>query len=84
MILSAQDINSQLLMLPTQEQLKVFDFLKNQLQAFITKEQLDETLQQTEGMRILSILENTGLLGSMEGGDGKLSENYKEHLWSNK
>lgn len=83
MILSAQDINSQLLMLPTQEQLKVFDFLKNQLQAFITKEQPEETVQ-TEGMRILTVLENTGLLGSMEGGDGKLSENYKEHLWSNK
>jgi hypothetical protein len=42
MSLSAQDINSQLLMLPTQEQLKVFNFLKNQLQSFLAKEQTQE------------------------------------------
>jgi hypothetical protein len=42
MNLSAQEINAQLLMLPKQEQLKVFYFLKNQLQPLVTKEQSQE------------------------------------------
>jgi hypothetical protein len=39
---------------------------------------------QTEGERVLAILEAAELLGSMQDSDGKLSVNYKEHLWSNK
>lgn len=42
MILSAQEINAQLLRLPEQEQQKVFDFLKNRLQPFMTEEQPPE------------------------------------------
>jgi hypothetical protein len=44
----------------------------------------NETTQQTEGARILQALEEYGLLGCMEGGDGKLSENYKQYLWNDK
>jgi hypothetical protein len=45
---------------------------------------LNETTQQTEGARILQALEECGLLGCIEGGDGKLSENYKQYLWNDK
>jgi hypothetical protein len=38
MNLSVQEINTQLLMLSEQEQLKVFYLLKNRLQSFISKE----------------------------------------------
>ena len=36
---------------------------------------------QTEGQRILQILDDYQLLGCMEGGDGTLSVNYKKQLW---
>jgi len=39
MNLSVQEINTQLLMLSKQEQLKVFYLLKNRLQSFISKEE---------------------------------------------
>jgi hypothetical protein len=39
MHLSVQEINTQLLMLSEQEQLKVFYLLKNRLQSFISKEE---------------------------------------------
>jgi hypothetical protein len=35
---------------------------------------------ETEGQRILRLLEEAVLLGCMEG-DGNLSINYKDHLW---
>lgn len=35
---------------------------------------------ETEGQKILRLLEEHGLLGCMEG-DGHLSENYKKYLW---
>jgi hypothetical protein len=38
---------------------------------------------QTEGQRILQVLDEYNLLGCMEGGDGTLSVNYKKHLWGN-
>lgn len=38
-------------------------------------------LAQTEGQRILQVLDEYELLGCMEGGDGTLSVNYKKHLW---
>lgn len=40
--------------------------------------------QQTEGQRILQILDEYQLLGCMESGDGTLSVDYKKHLWGNK
>lgn len=42
----------------------------------------DATLsrQETHGERILRILKEEGLIGCMEG-DGKLSVDYKKHLW---
>ncbi len=45
---------------------------------------LDETAQapETEGGKVLRILEQHGLLGCMEG-DGQLSVDYKKHLWGN-
>lgn len=44
--------------------------------------QLNETNSQTEGAKVLQIMEKYGLLGCLEG-DGELSENYKQHLWGN-
>jgi hypothetical protein len=44
---------------------------------------VDESLApvQTEGMKMLNIMEKRGLLGCMEG-DGTLSVDYKKHLWA--
>jgi hypothetical protein len=47
-----------------------------------TKFESNETDTQTEGAKVLQIMEEYGLLGCMEG-DGELSENYKQHLWGN-
>jgi hypothetical protein len=43
---------------------------------------LDEAPEppETEGQKLLRILEEHGLLGCMEG-DGNLSVEYKKHLW---
>jgi hypothetical protein len=46
-------------------------------------DQENQTTQQTEGARVLQVLDEYGLLGCMEDGYGKLSENYKQHLWGN-
>lgn len=43
-----------------------------------------QTKTQTEGERVLAILENSGLLGCMENAEEDLSENYKQHLWNEK
>ena len=90
MNLSAQDITAEILTLPEQEQQEVADFvefLKTKLARRQTKrfESRQQTLsnQLTEGARVLQVLEEVGLLGCMEGGDGKLSEDYKQHLWGN-
>ena len=52
--------------------------------AEILTKALDETDPQpeTEGGKVLRILETHGLLGCMEG-DGRLSVDYKKHLWNN-
>jgi hypothetical protein len=88
MNLSAQDITAEILTLPEQEQQEVADFiefLKTKLARRQAKrfELHQETPfnQQTEGARVLQVLEEVGLLGCMEGGDGQLSEDYKQHLW---
>lgn len=83
MNLSAQEINAQFLMLPESEQQKVVDFVLSR-QKKMNKSSLkpiSDITTETEGQRVLAILEKTGLLGCMEGGDENLSENYKEHLW---
>jgi len=60
MNLSAQEINSALLMLPEQEQLKVFEFLKNRLQSFLTKEHLQQNNE--NGFAVFSgILKNSAV-----------------------
>jgi hypothetical protein len=87
---SVQDIAAEILTLPEQEQQEVVDFvefLKIKLARRQTKRHLAnqecQTTQQTEGARVLQVLDEYGLLGCMEGGDGKLSEDYKQHLWGN-
>ncbi len=87
MNLSAQEITAELFTLPEQEQQEVFDFIEF-LKAKSARRQAKRFLenpatQQTEGEKILAILERVELLGCMEGGDENLSENYKEHLWGN-
>lgn len=51
-------------------------------QLILKKTESNETNIQTEGAKVLQIMEEYGLLGCMEG-DGTLSENYKQHLWGN-
>lgn len=43
---------------------------------------VDETVEahETEGSKMLKIMEKHGILGCMEG-DGTLSVDYKKHLW---
>lgn len=43
---------------------------------------VDETIapHETEGSKVLKIMEKHGILGCMEG-DGTLSVDYKKHLW---
>lgn len=84
MILSAQEFNSQFLMMPEQEQQKVADFVLSRQSKFNRKpfKTIIEKPLQTEGEKVLAILENTGLLGCIENDDGALSENYKAYLYS--
>ncbi len=83
MNLSAQEINAQFLMLPESEQQKVVDFVLSRQKKMNKRplKPISDITTETEGQRVLAILEKTGLLGCMEGGDENLSENYKEHLW---
>lgn len=55
-----------------------------ELVAEILSKAIDETVipPETEGQKILRILEEHGLLGCMEG-DGRLAVDYKKHLWGN-
>jgi hypothetical protein len=88
MNLSPQEVTQTFFSLPEQEQQAVFDFmefLKNKSAKIQARRLLPtEEETQTEGERVLAILEAAELLGSMQDSDGKLSVNYKEHLWSNK
>lgn len=54
------------------------------LVAEILSKAIDETVipPETEGQKVLRILEEHGLLGCMEG-DGRLAVDYKKHLWGN-
>ena len=89
MNLSAQEIAVEISTLPEQEQQEVFDFIeflkvklaRRQAKRFLVNQE-SQTTQQTEGAKVLQLLEVHGLLGCMEG-DGKLSEDYKQHLWGN-
>ena len=40
---------------------------------------LPKKSKQTKGARLLRVLGEYGLLGCVEDGDGKLSEDYKQH-----
>jgi uncharacterized protein with von Willebrand factor type A (vWA) domain len=90
MTLSTQEIATEISTLPEQEQQEVVDFVeflkvklaRRQAKRFLENHESQIT-QQTEGERVLAILERAGLLGCMESGDENLSENYKEHLWGN-
>lgn len=55
-----------------------------QLVAEILSKAIDETVipPETEGQKVLRILEEHGLLGCMED-DGHLAVDYKKHLWGN-
>ena len=84
MNISAQKITDDILTLPDREQQEVADFiafLKVKLERKQTKPLITAKDQQTEGARILQVLEENERLACMESGDGQLSENYKQHLW---
>ena len=89
MNISTHEIAAEILTLPEREQQEVFDFIEF-LKVKVARQQSKRLLanqeiqanQQTEGEKMLQILETHGLLGCMEG-DGNLSENYKQHLWGN-
>ena len=55
-----------------------------QLVAEILSKAIDETVipPETEGQKVLRILEEHELLGCMEG-NGRLAVDYKKHLWGN-
>jgi len=55
-----------------------------QLVAEMLAKAIEETTisPETEGQKVLRILEEHGLLGCMEG-DGRLSVEYKKQLWEN-
>ena len=83
MILSAQEFNSQFLMMPEQEQQKVADFVLSR-QSKLPRRPFKTTTEkplQTEGERILEILKKTDFLGSLPDSPD-LSENYKAYLYS--
>ena len=88
MNVSPQEITAEILTLPEQEQQEVADFVeflkiklaRRQAKRLEARQEIPPN-QQTEGARVLQTLKEVGLLGCMEGGDGKLSENYKLHLW---
>ena len=63
----------------------MIDFVLSQQTSYVRKQlkPTNETTTQTEGARVLQVLDECGLLGCMEDGDGKLSEDYKQHLWGN-
>jgi hypothetical protein len=90
MNVSIQEIAAEILTLPEQEQQEVVDFvgfLKTKLAHRQVKRYLanpeGQVAQQTEGARVLQVLDEYGLIGCMKGCDGKLSEDYKQHLWGN-
>jgi 23S rRNA pseudoU1915 N3-methylase RlmH len=90
MNLSVQEIAAEISALPKQEQQEVVDFVeflkiklaRRQAKCFLENQE-SQSATQTEGERVLKILEKAGLLNCMKGGDEKLSENYTAHLWSN-
>lgn len=91
MSLSVHEIEAEILTLPEQEQQKIIDFVESlriklvnrQAKRFLDNPK-NQTNQQTEGERVLAILQKNGYLGSMPD-VADLSENYKDYLdWSDK
>ncbi len=82
MSLSVHEIEAEILTLPVQEQQKVIDFVI-QLARQQTQP-IKQATTQTEGERVLDILQKTGFLASLPDVPD-LSENYKDYLdWSDK
>jgi len=82
MSLSVHEIEAEILTLPVQEQQKVIDFVI-QLARQQTQP-IKQATTQTEGERVLDILQKTGFLASLSDVPD-LSENYKDYLdWSDK
>jgi hypothetical protein len=79
MNLSAQEIATEILTLPEQDQRKVFDFIE-----LLKIQSHESSTHQTIGQRILAQLKETGYLGCFSD-IPDLSENYKEYLdWGDK
>jgi hypothetical protein len=78
MSLSIQEIETEILTLPEQEQLKLIDFVESLKSRFIKKQVSTETT----GKSLFDAFEKSGLIGCMESENGDLSVNYKEYLWS--
>ncbi len=91
MSLSVHEIEAEILTLPEQEQQKIIDFVESLRIKLVNRQakrfldiQKNQTNQQTEGERVLAILQKNGYLGSMPD-VADLSENYKDYLdWSDK
>jgi hypothetical protein len=49
--------------------------------AVLLSKAVDEYSTETEGLKMLKIMDKHGILGCMEG-NGRLSVEYKKHLWS--
>lgn len=93
MNLLTQEIAARASTLPEPKQQEALDFIEF-LQTKLAREKAErnnattlanqesQANTQTEGAKVLQLLEAHGLLGCMEG-DGKLSEDYKQHLWGN-
>lgn len=93
MNLLTQEIAERASTLPEPKQQEALDFIEflqiklarekaNRSNETILANQENQANAQTEGAKVLQLLESYGLLGCMEG-DGKLSEDYKQHLWGN-
>ena len=83
MNLSAQEINSQFLMLPEQEQQKVIDFVLAQQTKYVRKrlKPINETslLETQDVSPIYKAFEQAGLIGCIET-DEQLSTTYKDKI----
>ncbi len=77
MSLSIQEIKTEILTLPEQEQLKLIDCVESLKSKFIKKQVSTETTEKS----IFDAFEKAGLIGSMESENGDLSVNYKDYLW---
>lgn len=89
MNLSPQEITAEIFTLQEEDRRQVFDFIeflktKSARQQAKRLLSVTEEMQQTEGEKLLAVLQKTGFLGSLHD-TPDLSVNYKEQLdWSDK